>query len=47
MGTIRNASGDKLVYAGELISTIYFVSSGALEVKLQDEVMGILGKIVR
>ena len=41
--TIRTAPGDKLVYQGEMVDTIYFVATGSLEVKSGNDLVGLIG----
>ena len=42
--TIRTATGDKVVCFGEYVDTIYFVATGALEVKSGANIMGLIGR---
>lgn len=42
--TIRTAPGDKLIYTGEEVNTVYFVAKGSLEVYSGDDLTGLIGK---
>lgn len=42
--TIRTSPGDKLVFQGENVDTIYFVATGSLEVKHGKDLIGLIGK---
>ena len=44
--TLNTAPGDKLVYQGEMLETLYFVVSGALEVKDDKDIVRLLGKYI-
>ena len=42
--TLNTAPGDKMVYQGELLNTLYFVVSGSLEVKDDKDIVRLLGR---
>lgn len=41
--TIRTSPGDKLIYQGESVESLYFVATGSLEVKQGDDLIGLIG----
>ena len=43
--TLRSAPGAKVLQQGELIDFLYFVERGSLEVRKNEHIVGILGKL--
>ena len=44
--TLRSAPGAKVLQPGEMIDCLYFVERGSMEVRKNDQIVGVLGRLM-
>ena len=45
--TVRSAPGAKVIQQGELVEYLYFVERGSMEIRRNEQIVGILGTIIK